>query len=277
MAAKTQAKALMIFLNNRVVLEALDDAERGRLPLALLAYLESGTLPDFSGALAMAFLVLRKDVDQSVSRWEETCARRSAAGKQSAAVRAAKNFADKVSCNNDCGDNDCSGTERRSTTLNAVEAPSSPFNGPEQSSTTFNAVEASSTPFNGAEQSSTAAAYTNTQSNSNSKSNSQSKSQSQSNSQSNAQSNRSADFERFWNSYPRKVGKQAARRAFEQAEIPVDRLLAALERQRGAPQWQRDNGRYIPNPATWLNEGRWEDETAAPPSWDCSRCGVECL
>ena len=255
MAAKTQAKALMIFLNNRVVLEALDDAERGRLTLALLDYLEYGTLPDFSGALAMAFLVLRKDVDQSVSRWEETCARRSAAGKQSAAVRAAKNFADDVSCNSDCRGND--------------------FNGPEQSSTTFNGVEASSTPFNGAEQSSTAAAYTNTQSNS--KSNSQSNSQSKSQSKSNSQSNRSADFERFWNSYPRKVGKQAARRAFEQAEIPVDRLLAALERQRGAPQWQRDNGRYIPNPATWLNEGRWEDETAAPPPWDCSRCGVECL
>lgn len=273
MAAKTQAKALLIFLNNRVVLEALDDAERGRLTLALLDYLEFGTVPAFSGALGMAFLILRRDVDQSVSRWEATCASRSAAGKQSAAARAAKKFADKVSCGDDCGDDDCSGTERRSTTLNAVEAPSSPFNGPEQSSTTFNAVEASSTPFNGAEQSSTEAAYSNTQSNT--QSNSQSNSHSQSHSQS--QSNLTADFERFWNSYPRKVGKQAARRAFEQAGIPVDRLLAALERQRGAPQWQRDNGRYIPNPATWLNEGRWEDETAAPPPWDCSRCGVECL
>ena len=249
MAASKQTKALMIYLNNRVVLEALDDAERGRLTLALLDYLEYGTLPAFSGSLSMAFLVLRRDVDQSVSRWEETCARRSAAGKQSAAVRAAKNFADSVSCNDDCRDND--------------------FNGPEQSSTMLNGDEDPSTPFNGAEQSSTEAAYSNTQSNSKSNSHSQSHSQSQ--------SNLTADFDRFWNSYPRKVGKQAARQAFERAEIPVDRLLAALERQRGAPQWQRDNGRYIPNPATWLNEGRWEDECSAPPPSDCGQYGVECL
>ena len=25
-------------------------------------------------------------------------------------------------------------------------------------------------------------------------------------------------------------------------------------------QWQRDNGQYIPHPATWLNQGRWDDE-----------------
>ena len=25
----------------------------------------------------------------------------------------------------------------------------------------------------------------------------------------------------------------------------------------------KDNGQYIPNPATWLNQGRWEDELEA--------------
>ena len=90
MQANTQTRALMIYLNNREVLEALGDAERGKLTLALLDYLEFGSLPDFSGALQMAFIVLRMDVDRSVSRWEEECARRSAAGKKSGAVRAAK-------------------------------------------------------------------------------------------------------------------------------------------------------------------------------------------
>ena len=84
------------------------------------------------------------------------------------------------------------------------------------------------------------------------------------------------DFDRFWQAYPRKVGKQAARKAFERVVVPVERLLSALEAQRGDPQWQRENGRYIPHPVTWLNQGRWEDEASAAPQ-DCAAYGVECL
>ena len=44
-------------------------------------------------------------------------------------------------------------------------------------------------------------------------------------------------------------------------------MLAALEQQRQSHDWQKEGGRYIPYPATWLNQGRWEDEVgidAAP-------------
>ena len=70
------------------------------------------------------------------------------------------------------------------------------------------------------------------------------------------------DFDRFWAAYPKKVGKQAALKSFERAKkiASLDTMLAALERQRESEQWKRDNGRYIPNPATWLNQGRWDDE-----------------
>jgi hypothetical protein len=67
-------------------------------------------------------------------------------------------------------------------------------------------------------------------------------------------------FDAFWAAYPRKVGKEAARRAFAKARTDLDTLLAAIERQRGSAQWQKDGGQYIPNPATWLQQGRWEDE-----------------
>lgn len=40
-------------------------------------------------------------------------------------------------------------------------------------------------------------------------------------------------------------------------------MLVALARQRNSDDWQRDDGRYIPHPTTWLNGRRWEDE---PPS-----------
>lgn len=67
-------------------------------------------------------------------------------------------------------------------------------------------------------------------------------------------------FDRFWSAYPKKVGKEAARKAFTKAKASLDVMLAAIERQKNSQQWKRDNGQYIPNPATWLNQGRWDDE-----------------
>ena len=71
------------------------------------------------------------------------------------------------------------------------------------------------------------------------------------------------DFEVFWNAYPKKVGKQAAKKAFEKVNVPVESLVSAIKRQECSPQWSKDGGQYIPNPATWLNQGRWEDELTA--------------
>lgn len=255
MAANNQSRALMIYLNQRVVLEELEDAERGKLTLALLDYLERGVLPSFSGALRMAFLILRQDVDRSVERWEEECARRSAAGKKSAALRAAKNFTAEVSCDNDCKED---------------QDP------PEQSDDT----KQPSTDLNGVEDCSTAATNTNTNSNTSQNTNPNTNQNANQNRNQNPRRNpirntacspsgeRERDFARFWQLYPRKVGKQAARKAFARVPVPIDRLLEALERQRGDPQWQRERGRYIPHPVTWLNQGRWEDEPPTPPPSD---------
>ena len=71
---------------------------------------------------------------------------------------------------------------------------------------------------------------------------------------------READFDAFWSAYPRKVGKAAARKAFSRVSVPLETLLSAVERQKSGGQWTRDGGQYIPNPATWLNQGRWDDE-----------------
>ncbi len=67
-------------------------------------------------------------------------------------------------------------------------------------------------------------------------------------------------FERFWAVYPRKVGKQSAKRAFEKVKVPLETLVTAVERQKCSAQWTRDSGQYIPHPTTWLNQGRWDDE-----------------
>ena len=71
-------------------------------------------------------------------------------------------------------------------------------------------------------------------------------------------------FDRFWAAYPRHEAKQAALRAFEKLnpdENLLGTILDAVEVQKKSDQWTRDNGQFIPHPATWINQRRWEDET----------------
>lgn len=70
-------------------------------------------------------------------------------------------------------------------------------------------------------------------------------------------------FDEFWAAYPKHVAKKPARRAWDKLHADrdlLDALLTALEWQTRTEAWQRDGGRYVPNPATWLNGRRWEDE-----------------
>ena len=67
-------------------------------------------------------------------------------------------------------------------------------------------------------------------------------------------------FEIFWNEYPRKIGKDKARLIFERIETPLQTLLQAVKQHKQSAQWNQSNGLFVPNPATWLEERRWEDE-----------------
>jgi len=74
-------------------------------------------------------------------------------------------------------------------------------------------------------------------------------------------------FEDFWYKYPKKVGKEAARKAWKKANPDIIKVIDAINWQRETKQWQAEDGKYIPNPATYLNQGRWMDEApeqAAP-------------
>lgn len=70
-------------------------------------------------------------------------------------------------------------------------------------------------------------------------------------------------FDAFWSVYPKKVGKDAALRWWlkrKPDEATSAAMLAALAWQTQQPDWLKDGGRYVPNPASWLNAGRWQDE-----------------
>jgi len=70
-------------------------------------------------------------------------------------------------------------------------------------------------------------------------------------------------FERFWKAYPSKVGKRVAWKAFQKLHVDdslLDTMMKAIEVQKHSDKWKRG---IIPNPSTWLNQGRWEDEQSA--------------
>lgn len=70
-------------------------------------------------------------------------------------------------------------------------------------------------------------------------------------------------FLKFWKAYPKKVGKQDALKAFKKikpTEELVDQMVNVIYDAKNTEQWTKNNGQYIPNPSTWLNQGRWEDD-----------------
>jgi hypothetical protein len=76
------------------------------------------------------------------------------------------------------------------------------------------------------------------------------------------------EFDTFWNQYPKKQGKDAARKAW--GKLNPDHtlntiILTRLEQQKASEQWQRENGKYIPHASTWINGKRWEDELQVKP------------
>ncbi|MGB4899084.1 MAG: helix-turn-helix domain-containing protein, partial [Ignavibacteria bacterium] len=70
-------------------------------------------------------------------------------------------------------------------------------------------------------------------------------------------------FAEFWKTYPKKVGKDAAEKAWNRkVKTPetIRAILEAVKTQAQSDAWKKEGGQFVPNPATWLNAGRWKDE-----------------
>jgi hypothetical protein len=67
-------------------------------------------------------------------------------------------------------------------------------------------------------------------------------------------------FDEFWQAYPKKVGKQDARRAWARAtrSTDPDKIIDVVRRYPF-----REDRTYVKHPATWLNDGCWEDDLDA--------------
>jgi len=85
-------------------------------------------------------------------------------------------------------------------------------------------------------------------------------------------------FLKFWEVYPRKVGKQKAEEAFAKARQrlvqekrflkldPGDFLISKAEEFAATPVGQA--GQFCPHPTTWLNQACYDDD---PAEWHRTR------
>ena len=80
------------------------------------------------------------------------------------------------------------------------------------------------------------------------------------------------DFDRFWELYPKKIGKEKCRNWFiahkPKPEL-VDKMLETIKKFLDT-DWNCES-RFIPHPYTWLNRGGWDDQpTTAAHEMDAS-------
>lgn len=70
----------------------------------------------------------------------------------------------------------------------------------------------------------------------------------------------SPEFSAFWETYPNKKGKDKAWVAWKKRipDIPQN-VCEIVERHKSSEDFKKENGRFVPHPATWLNQGRWAD------------------
>lgn len=69
-------------------------------------------------------------------------------------------------------------------------------------------------------------------------------------------------FLEFWSAYPKKVSKPDAIKAWKKinpSEELKEKIIVAVGIAKQSKDWLKENGQFIPYPATWLNAARWED------------------
>ena len=176
-------------------IQALSDAERGRLLTAMLEYTLTGDAGNLRGNERFVFPLIKSQIDRDNGKYEEICKKRAQSGKiggRPAKQKKANAFSESKTSQDKDQDQGKGQGDRTS--------PPSPLGG---------------------------------------------------------------RFDRFWSAYPRKAGKGAALKAFQKlnpGEELLEQMLETIRQQKSSIQWLADGGRFIPHPATWLNQGRWEDE-----------------
>lgn len=240
--AEEKRKSFLLYLDYREHLDLLDDAGKGRLLTAIFEYAETGHLSTkLSGMEQMAFSFIRKQMDRDFERYEHTIAARREAGRKGGRPRAdgLQAQAKKPFAFFDNQTETKKPDTDTETDTNTDTQRNSPFRSPKGEAGTGKlewdmVCETEGT--QGAENDSEILL--------------------------------AEQFQTFWTEYPKKVGKVAAQRAWNRIKPDpglFKAIMTALQTVKKSDQWHRERGQYIPNPSTWLNQRRWEDEIPEAP------------
>lgn len=243
----------MMFLDYKEHLELLTDEERGKLLMALFAYADDGTIVELDGMAKMAFSFLRAQIDRDNKKYEERCAKNrdnvlnrykddstNVYDRSLEATKATNVYDRSLEATKTTNTNTNTKTNKKTNTSPPYSPPEGggergkdDENGEYPSEGTGTSQKAKVTPDNVK-------------------------------TRSNVMKER---FDAFWTAYPRKVGKGAAEKAWgkiKPSQQLLEAMLAAIDKAKQSEQWRRKDGQYIPNPFTWLNQKRWEDEFPPP-------------
>jgi len=220
-----EKSSFILYFSYKKHLALLSDEECGKLLMALFDYAENGQAPDLTGATAMAFSFIQDQMKRDANKYAAVCERnRKNGAKGGRPPKATK------SENN---------PEKPKITERLSEKPKKPDNDYEyEYEYEYNNDNDITPPLPPAGDSVTPSL--------------------------NIQEKR---FNEFWLVYPKKVGKAAAQKAWLKLKPNTklhEQIKEAIQCQIEGEQWKRENGRFIPNPTTWLNQRRWEDETSTP-------------
>lgn len=89
---KNDKKSVLLYTEWAEPLRSLPLEEKGRIFDAILSYTENGRMPKFENpATDMAFRWIQQKLDENIQKWEETRAKRAAAGKSGGAPKGNSN------------------------------------------------------------------------------------------------------------------------------------------------------------------------------------------
>lgn len=77
-----------------------------------------------------------------------------------------------------------------------------------------------------------------------------------------------ARFDRWYASYPRKVKRAEAETAWQNLnpdDALTDHMISVVGLWATSKDWTKEDGRFVPYPASWLNGKRWQDEAPRAP------------
>ena len=80
-------------------------------------------------------------------------------------------------------------------------------------------------------------------------------------------------FDEFWQAYPKKVAKKDALKAWKGIKVSdalKDEIINGVNGWKESKQWCKDDGQFIPYPATFLRQELWKD---VPKSMNVSSFG----